>query len=163
MICVFTIYCEQFTVYSFPKLMLRSGVFQSTKRAYLQPPTEILRMTAVFRDLCQCTLGARIEQPAEAHSYGIFARVGWPKIGPATAGPARPVPTTLSNLTEYSLMGWCTYPANETLIHQQASFYQLHHPHSGARRDFHTYMTSQACNMPTYKILATCIERATVL
>ena len=32
-----------------------------------------------------------------------------------------------SNLSRYSLMAWCTYPMNETLVHQQLSLHQLHH------------------------------------
>ena len=30
-------------------------------------------------------------------------------------------------------MPWCTYPGNETLVHQQLSLHQLHHPHPSQR------------------------------
>ena len=30
-------------------------------------------------------------------------------------------------------MAWCTYPGNETLVHQQLSLHQLHHPHPSQR------------------------------
>ena len=34
-----------------------------------------------------------------------------------------------SSLSWYSLMAWCTYPRNETLVHQQLFLHELHHPH----------------------------------
>ena len=43
-----------------------------------------------------------------------------------------------SNLSWYSLMAWCTYPKNETLVHKQHSLHQLHHhyPSQRLRSDF---------------------------
>ena len=41
-----------------------------------------------------------------------------------------------SNLSWYSLMTWCTYPMNETLVDQQLFLYQLHHRHQGRRQLF---------------------------
>ena len=35
----------------------------------------------------------------------------------------------ISNLSEYWWLPWCTYPRNETLVHQRPSLHQLHHPH----------------------------------
>ena len=35
----------------------------------------------------------------------------------------------VSNLSEYWLLPWCTYPTDETLVHQRPSIHQLHHPH----------------------------------
>ena len=35
----------------------------------------------------------------------------------------------ISILSWYPLMAWCTYPRNETLVHQQLSLHQPHHHH----------------------------------
>ena len=53
-------------------------------------------------------------------------------------------------------MAWCTYPRNETLVHQQFSATPLSPLTDSA------YVTSRI-QYTTYKIIATCIERVTAL
>ena len=67
------------------------------------------------------------------------------------------------NLTGYALMTRCTYPRNETWVHQQASFtsYTTLGPHSSTRRMF-TLTWYHTFNMLMYTIIARCTERTTV-
>ena len=87
---------------TFPKLTFRQGL-SSGNKAYLPPvPTEILWMTAEFY-ASTATFGIAIEQPTEAHT-AFFSRVDWVNTGPATAGPARPVPFFFFCLTALHLV-----------------------------------------------------------
>ena len=40
-----------------------------------------------------------------------FARIGWPNIGPAAAGPAGPAPTALHKASQWLLQGNLAIPA----------------------------------------------------
>ena len=56
-------------------------------------------------------------------------------------------------------------PRNETLVHQQLSLHQLHHPHPSQRllKAIFPLMWCLTFNICTCKIIAACIECATVL
>ena len=56
-------------------------------------------------------------------------------------------------------------PRNETLIHQQLSLHQLHHPHPSQRllKPIFPLMWCPTFNIPMCKIIAACIECATAL
>ena len=72
--------------------------------------------------------------------------------------------TKPSNLSWYSLMSWYTYPRNETLVHQQLSLHQLHHPHSTeTHKAIFPLVWRHTFIIRMYKIITTCIEHTTVL
>ena len=65
---------------------------------------------------------------------------------------------------KFIFVAWCTYPINETLVHQQLSLHQPHNRHPPQRlpKRFFAYVTLQF-TIYAYKIVTKCIERATVL
>ena len=71
------------------------------------------------------------------------------------------------NLEVLDILGWWTYPRNETLVHQQLSLHQLYTPPSPHSTS--SYVTSRVQERilvaRSYalltKIIATCIERTT--
>ena len=62
-------------------------------------------------------------------------------------------------------MAWCTYPRNYTLVHQQLSLHKLHHRHPSQRlAKWFFHLHDATCSIyPVYRIITTCIERATML
>lgn len=76
----------KFTV-SLPKLTLQQGLSLGAKM-HLPPPPN--------RNLSGDSLPSKCDLEVKyAHQNLFFARVGWPNIGVATTGPARPDPTAL--------------------------------------------------------------------
>ena len=59
-------------------------------------------------------------------------------------------------------MARCTYSRNETLVHQQFSLHQLHHPHLSQRLTKPFFLLRDVTRS-IHKIIATCIERATAM
>ena len=61
-------------------------------------------------------------------------------------------------------MAWYTYPRNETLVHQQLSLHQLHHPHPSQRLAKQFFLLCDVTR-PIYLRIksSTCIDRATAL
>ena len=74
---------------------------------------DVKRATSIFK--------ATIEQPTNS-SYGIFARVSWPNIGPAAAGPAGPAPTALSVVGQATLYNSEECVIQKLLCHQWEEF-----------------------------------------
>ena len=62
-------------------------------------------------------------------------------------------------------MARCTYPRNETLVQEQLSLHQLQNCHPSQRlpKQFFSRTWCHVFNIPTYEIIATCIEHATAL
>ena len=93
------------TIYCFSELTLQQG-FPSGDKVCL-PPDILLDVGHLPRSLLAyiAKLSWNKNWTTRWSLYDIFARVGWPNIGPAAAKPAGPVPMALHNvIPQFSLI-----------------------------------------------------------
>ena len=78
------------------KLRFDKDFLQATVCAFLQPQQKSWgRQLSSDVPSSVATFRSTIEQPTKAHTAFQVARVSWPNMGPAAAGPAGPAPTAL--------------------------------------------------------------------